>query len=185
MGSDGASQIVYIGIGSNLGDRVEHLWDAVKAVEQFGGLISVSSVYETEPFGVRDEDQPMYLNMVVGVRTSLEPKRLLVELLRIETENGRVRHRRGESRTLDLDILMYGKGVVESSELHIPHPRMHRRAFVMMPLAEIAPELVVPTLGKTVSEIAAALPDQGVRRVGEIEDLAAGSAVTSLAAGPE
>ena len=184
MALNGSSPMVYIGIGSNLGDRVAHLRSAVKAVKQLGDPISVSSVYETEPFGVSDEDQPMYLNMVVGIRTGFRPQSLLHELLRIEIENGRVRERRNESRTLDLDILVYGDEVIRSRDLAVPHPRMHERGFVMMPLAEIAAELVVPLLGRTVYEISRGLPDQGVRRIGEIEELAEARVVRNLVVGP-
>lgn len=171
MRDNGRRTVVYIGIGSNLGDRIVHLRGAIRAVKQLGDLISVSSVYETEPFGVEDEKQPMYLNMVVQVRTRLEPRRLLKELLRIEIENSRVRNRRNESRTLDLDVLLYGDELIQHHDLSVPHPRMHERAFVMIPLAEIAPRLMIPAIGRTASEIALALPDQGVRRIGQIEGL--------------
>lgn len=181
MGSNGAGTLAYIGVGSNLGDRIGHLRDAVKAVKQLGGSIALSSVYETEPFGVEDDEQPMYLNMVVGLRTLLGPRELLEELLRIELANGRVRYRRNESRTLDLDVLVYGDVVVEDHELRLPHPRMCERAFVMMPLAEIAPGLVVPGNTKTVGEIAEGLADQGVRRIGEIAEVPAVPDVRNLA----
>lgn len=181
MGNNGRRTVVYIGIGSNLGDRISHLRDAIRAVKQLGDLISESSVYETEPFGVEDEEQPMYLNMVVQVRTRLEPRRLLKELLRIEIENSRVRNRRNESRTLDLDVLLYGDELIQHHDLRVPHPRMYERAFVMIPLAEIAPRLMIPAIGRTASEIALALPDQGVRRIGQIEGLPAEPMLRNLA----
>ena len=103
-------------------------------------------MYESEPFGVGDDEQPMYLNMVVSIQTKLEPEKLLSELMDIERANGRVRIRRNESRTLDLDVLMFGEELIETSVLAVPHPRMHERAFVMLPLAEIAPAVrCIPT----------------------------------------
>ncbi len=161
--------VAYIGLGSNLGDRVAHLRSAVNAIQHLGDSIAVSSVYESEPFGVGDDEQPMYLNMVVSIQTKLEPEKLLSELMDIERANGRVRIRRNESRTLDLDVLMYGEELIETSVLTVPHPRMHERAFVMLPLAEIAPHSVHPTLQRTMSEIAAELPSRSVRRVGRID----------------
>ena len=171
MGSQIEPETVYIGLGSNLGDRVANLRAAINAIQHLGDAIELSTVYETEPFGV-DEDQPKYLNMVVAIRTNLMPTDLLSEFLDIERVHGRTRHRPNESRTLDIDILMYGDRVLDTPELVLPHPRMHERAFVMLPLSEIAPQAVHPTLKITVSEIAVELSDQGVYRVGEIDELA-------------
>lgn len=183
MGNRTEGTVVYIGLGSNLGDRLAHLRNAVNAVKHLGDSIAVSSLYESEPFGVGDDQQPMYLNMVLSIRTDLAPQHLLSELLKIELLNGRVRHRRYESRTLDLDILMYGNEVMNNPELVIPHPRMHERAFVMLPLAEIAPDSKHPIMGLTMSRISEGLADQGVRSVGRIDDLA--STVISPVAKPE
>ena len=169
MPADLKPTVAYIGLGSNLGDRVAHLRSAVKAIQHLGDSIAVSSVYESEPFGVGDDEQPMYLNMVVSIQTKLEPEKLLSELMDIERTNGRVRIRRNESRTLDLDVLMFGEDLIETSVLTVPHPRMHERAFVMLPLSEIAPHSVHPTLQRTISEIAAELPSRSVRLVGRID----------------
>ena len=169
MAADLKPTVAYIGLGSNLGDRVAHLRSAVNAIQHLGDSIAVSSVYESEPFGVGDDEQPMYLNMVVSIQTKLEPEKLLSELMDIERANGRVRIRRNESRTLDLDVLMFGEELIETSVLAVPHPRMHERAFVMLPLAEIAPHSVHPALQRTMSEIAAELPNRSVRRVGRID----------------
>ena len=169
MAADLKPTVAYIGLGSNLGDRVAHLRSAVKAIQHLGDSIAVSSVYESEPFGVGDDEQPMYLNMVVSIQTKLEPEKLLSELMDIERTNGRVRIRRNESRTLDLDVLMFGEDLIETSVLTVPHPRMHERAFVMLPLSEIAPHSVHPTLQRTMSEIAAELPSRSVRLVGRID----------------
>ena len=164
----GDSIIAYIGLGSNLGDRVGYLRNAVNAIKHLGDSISMSSLYESEPFGVDDDEQPMYLNMVLSIRTDLTPQQLLRELLNIEQSNGRARHLRYESRTLDLDVLIYGDVVVATSELTIPHPRMTERVFVMLPLSEIAPELTLSNHDSTVSQIANGLGDQGVQRVGTL-----------------
>ena len=171
MGSQIEPKTVYIGLGSNLGDRVANLRAAINAIQQLGDSIGMSAVYETEPFGV-DEEQPKYLNMVVAIRTNLIPTVLLFEFLDIERTHGRTRNRQNESRTLDIDVLMVGSQVLETPELVLPHPRMHERAFVMLPLSEISPQAVHPTLKLTVSEIAARLSDQGVYRVGAIDELA-------------
>ena len=109
--------------------------------------------------------------MVLAIRTRLGPHRLLTELLKIEKANGRVRHHRNESRTLDLDLLLFGGDIIETVELLVPHPRMHERAFVMLPISEIAPDLTHPVENLTMSEIAAALSDQGVRRLGTYDSL--------------
>ncbi len=162
--------IVYIGIGSNLGDRVMYLGNAVKAIKQLGDSIALSSVYETEPFGV-DDVQPMYLNMVMAISTNLGQGDLLSEMLKIEQSNGRIRNCPNEARTLDLDILMFDDEVIQTPGLIVPHPRMHKRAFVMLPLAEIAPDVLHPQLRLTVSEIASDLQRQNVIRIGSIDDL--------------
>ena len=169
MNANRTLSVAYIGLGSNLGDRIANLRAAINAIRHLGDLIAVSSVYESEPFGVED-DQPMYLNMTMAIRTHLRPTELLSELLDIERANGRIRNRPNESRTLDLDILMIDDTIMETPELVMPHPRMHERAFVMLPLAEIAPDLVHPKSNRTVSEIASKLSDQGVYRVGKIDD---------------
>ncbi len=169
MAAEVKSTVAFIGLGSNLGDRVAHLRSAVNAIQHLGDSMSASSVYESEPFGVGDDEQPMYLNMVVSVETKRDPEQLLSELMDIERANGRVRVRRNESRTLDLDILMFGKQLTETTALSVPHPRMHERAFVMLPLAEIAPHSIHPVLQRTISEMAAGLSCEGVRRIGSLD----------------
>ncbi len=161
--------IAYIGLGSNLGDRVAYLRSAVNAIQHLGDSMSISSIYESEPFGVGDEQQPMYLNMAVSVETKLDPEQLMSELMEIERANGRVRVRRNESRTLDLDVLMFGEEILDTPDLTVPHPRMHERGFVMLPLAEIAPHSVHPVLQRTISGIAAGLSCQGVRCIGNLD----------------
>ena len=146
----GSGEIVYVALGANLGDREATFAAVIQAIEddrEFA-LLRVSSVFETEPIG--PPGQGLYLNVVVGLRTRLDPIELLKRLHAIERAMGRDRQReisRWGPRTLDLDILFFGERVIDSPELVIPHARAHERNFVMTPLAEIAPSLMHPKLG--------------------------------------
>jgi 2-amino-4-hydroxy-6-hydroxymethyldihydropteridine diphosphokinase len=158
----------WIGLGSNLGDRLGHVRKALAMVERIPrtALAAVSSLYDTAPVG--REDQPRFLNAVAEVTTGLEPEALLGELLAIEDRCGRIRRGVWGPRTLDLDLLIYDDVEVSSDTLTLPHPRLAERAFVLVPLAEIAPEVVVPGLGVDVSALLSALGDRvrGARRIG-------------------
>ena len=168
MGDQTHQTDAYIGLGSNIGDRVAYLTKSIDAIKELGDSIALSSVYRSDPLDVGYDRQSTYLNMVISIRTELTPRKLLRELLEIEFDNGRVRRRRNAPRTLDLDILMFGNAVFETEDLIVPHPRMHRRAFVMIPLAEIRPDLIHPKVNRPMSQIADDLPNQGVHRIGEI-----------------
>lgn len=132
----------FLGLGSNMGDRREHLREAVGSLAGVG-LVTVSPVYETEPVGGPDGQEPYY-NMVVELDTSLSPRELLGVCHRLESAAGRVREQRWGPRTLDVDILWMQDTHVEEPDLVIPHRRMWSRRFVVAPLADIAPDLVVP-----------------------------------------
>jgi len=144
---------VYLGIGTNLGDREDNLKNAVTLVEQHIGAIKlVSSVYETEPWGF--QSQNYFLNMVIRVETRLRPSGLLGRILMIESLLGRLREgKEYKSRIIDIDILFYENRVIKQEVLTIPHPRITERRFVLIPLNEIAGDLVHPVLGKSIKEL--------------------------------
>lgn len=152
---------VFIGIGSNLGERMDNLDLAVSRIGGTTGIIEAkSSVYETEPWGFETENK--FLNMVVKVNTNLETGQLLETLLGIEERMGRIRENKDySSRIIDLDILFYGDLIIEESGLRIPHPHIHNRRFVLVPLAEIAPEYIHPVLNKSIIDILRQCSDKG------------------------
>jgi 2-amino-4-hydroxy-6-hydroxymethyldihydropteridine diphosphokinase len=158
------ANLVYISLGSNVGDRAANLRAAVERLGEIGSIKAKSGSYETEPVELRD--QPWFLNSVIALETSLSPVELLKKVLAIEQEMGRIRMRDKGPRSIDIDILLFGEKIVEERGLKIPHPAMHQRRFVLEPLAEIAPEAVHPKLQKTARELLAALPvGQLVRRL--------------------
>ncbi|HKQ99762.1 MAG TPA: 2-amino-4-hydroxy-6-hydroxymethyldihydropteridine diphosphokinase [Pyrinomonadaceae bacterium] len=155
----------YVGLGSNLGDRAGNLLLGVRGMLDAGLVVTrLSAIYETEPVDVRD--QPFFLNMVAELRVTLfSPEQMLARLLRIEYALGRRREILRGPRTIDLDLLLYGQEQRSTEFLQLPHPRLHERRFVLVPLADLAPELSHPTLQQSVRELLAAIPDRGdVRR---------------------
>jgi 2-amino-4-hydroxy-6-hydroxymethyldihydropteridine diphosphokinase len=160
--------IAYIALGSNLGDRERHLCAALEALRALRGVREVvaSRVYETDPVG--PGKQRPYLNAVARVATELSPRDLLDRLLAIERSEGRERGPvRNAPRTLDLDLLLYGEREIDEPGLVVPHPRMAQRAFVLEPLCDLAPDLVIPGASAPVSSLAAAVRDADSVRVRE------------------
>ncbi len=144
--------IVYVGIGSNLGDRERNCLRAIELMEERSLKVNRRSrMYETEPWGVKD--QPRFINMAVSVETALDPRKLLGLLKDVEKLMGREETGRYGPRIIDLDILLYDSLVVKEPGLEIPHPLMHEREFVLVPLADITPDTVHPVLKKTIREL--------------------------------
>ncbi|MGC2694863.1 MAG: 2-amino-4-hydroxy-6-hydroxymethyldihydropteridine diphosphokinase [Candidatus Angelobacter sp.] len=148
---------VYLSLGSNLGDRAENLREAIRRLGKIGTESAVSSLYETEPVEVTQQ-QPWFLNCVAAVETELMPEQFLSQTLSLEQDMGRRRTKPRGPRTIDIDIVFFGGEVIDTPELTIPHPAMQQRRFVLEPLAEIAPNLRHPVLKKSVVELLAALP---------------------------
>ena len=154
---------IYLSLGSNIGDRAENLRVAVERLgESDVRVLHCSRIYETEP--VDYLNQAWFLNQVVEAETTLFPLQLLWRTGRIERDLGRKRTVKKGPRTIDIDILFYGKAVVRAAKLEIPHPRMHERRFVLAPLADLAPELRHPVMRQTVREMLAAAPSASWKR---------------------
>ena len=154
--------MVYLGLGSNLGNRQDNLDRVLDFLSQRLRIERVSSVYDTEPLG--NPNQPRFLNLVCQISTGLEPIALLALAKGIESKLGRLPHTSNAPRPIDIDILFYGDRVIETPELIIPHPRLTQRAFVLIPMAEIAPDLVHPVNAKTIKELTREL-QRGVQDV--------------------
>lgn len=148
-------------LGSNLGNPVQTIEDAIDAMAALRGslLMAISSLYRTAPVGLKH--QPDFINAVVALDTRLGPRELLEELFALEARFGRERSVKNAPRTLDLDLLLHGDAIINHPALTLPHPRMHERAFVLAPLAEIAPSLVIPGRGP-VAALLAACADQRI-----------------------
>jgi len=154
---------VYLALGSNLGDRERNLSAALRRLEPLVRIEAVSSLYETDPVG--PQDQPAYLNAVCRATTGLQPRALLRHLQAVEYELGRrgAAHERWGPRPIDIDLLFYGDAMIDDGELRVPHPELANRAFVLVPLAEIAPELTHAELARTIASLAKRIDGSGVR----------------------
>lgn len=155
-------EICYLLLGSNTGDRLAYLDQAATAVSKFAGPVDrYSSVYETEPWGF--DDSTSFLNQVIEIRTNMQAADLMENILSAENLLGRVRTPDSQgyvSRTIDIDILFYGQHIIAQPGLTIPHPRLHQRRFVLVPLAEISPGLYHPVLYKTIAQLEIMCPDK-------------------------
>ena len=157
-------KIVYLSLGSNVGDRAGNLSTAIERLGALGEVVAVSSFYETEP--VEFTAQPWFLNCALKLDTEKMPRQLLAGILEVERQIGRRRTQKKGPRTIDIDIVLFGSSIIDTKGLTVPHPAMHERRFVLEPLAEIAPEVRHPIFKRTIRELRDALPPgQAVRRV--------------------
>jgi 2-amino-4-hydroxy-6-hydroxymethyldihydropteridine diphosphokinase len=155
------NHIVYLALGSNLGDRLANLKQAIAALPPQIEVKAKSRVYETPPWGYTD--QPAFLNQVLKGNTYVEPGLLLKHLKRLEVALGRVPSFQDGPRLIDIDVLFYDELVLDTPPLILPHPHLHQRGFVLIPLNDIAPTLMHPTIGKTVNEMLAACDTSDIR----------------------
>jgi 2-amino-4-hydroxy-6-hydroxymethyldihydropteridine diphosphokinase len=160
-------KLVYLSLGSNLGDRAANLRAAIARLANVGEVVAVSSFYETEPVDLAA--QPWFMNCAVKIDTEKMPRQLLSAIVDIEQQMGRRRTKQKSGpRIIDLDILLFGRSIVDTLTLTIPHPAMHQRRFVLEPLAEIAPDLRHPVFRQTIRQLRDALPPgQAVKRLAE------------------
>ncbi|WP_341929740.1 2-amino-4-hydroxy-6-hydroxymethyldihydropteridine diphosphokinase [Methyloversatilis discipulorum] len=166
MSQEAPTHIAHIGLGANLADPEKQVRAALDELAAAPGIVleRKSSLYRTAPIGY--DNQPDFINAVARVRTTLEPQALLDALLEIERTHGRVREFLNAPRTLDLDVLLYEDRVINTDTLNVPHPRAHLRAFVLLPLLEVSPDVIIPGIGPA-SAWLAQCQDQPIQRIAE------------------
>ena len=152
---------IFLGLGTNLGDRIANLQAALAGLAKKLVITAVSPIYQTPPWG--DTNQPDFLNLCLAAETDLSPEALLVFFKNLEVELGRKPTRRWGPRLIDIDLLFYADQIIETEKLTIPHPRLAERAFVLRPLADIAPNFVHPVLGETIADLATRVEDEEIR----------------------
>lgn len=160
---------VFLSLGTNLGSRRGNLQRALDGLAQEVTITAVSPIYETEPWGVTD--QPRFLNLCLGGHTSLTPDELLTFCKNLEVELGRTATYQWGPRLIDIDILFYDRLILQNGRLHLPHPRLTERAFVVVPLAEIASNWVHPVIGKTISQLRTAVNVSTVHKLGQLAEI--------------
>ncbi|MBP6041516.1 2-amino-4-hydroxy-6-hydroxymethyldihydropteridine diphosphokinase [Candidatus Saccharibacteria bacterium] len=159
--------MIALGLGSNVGDRLTNLQNAVNELNTIGKVSTVSNVYETEPWGKTNQNK--FLNACVEIEAQEEVNDLLYKIKQIEQKLGRIERERWGPREIDIDILFYHDQQVSSQRLTVPHPLLHERPFVLIPLREIAADFVHPILGKTISELAEKSPKAGIKIHSKLE----------------
>jgi 2-amino-4-hydroxy-6-hydroxymethyldihydropteridine diphosphokinase len=163
-------QTIFLGLGTNLGDRAANLQAAIAGLAEKLVVTAVSPLYQTPPWGITD--QPDFLNLCLAAETELPPAELLAFVKNLEVELGRQPTERWGPRLIDIDILFYASQIVETETMTIPHPRLAERAFVLRPLADIAPDFVHPVLGETIAALAGKVEAEGIRPYAPVPTLA-------------
>ncbi len=154
------TKIAYIGVGSNLGNKINNCLEAVVRIDEISGcrVTAQSDFYRTQPVGVKGQD--WYVNGVIVLSADISARDLLKGLLAIEVDMGRERKKKWDSRIIDLDILLFGEEVISEKGLQVPHPLMHSRRFVLAPMVSLAPDLIHPVLGKSMAELLVDSPEK-------------------------
>jgi 2-amino-4-hydroxy-6-hydroxymethyldihydropteridine diphosphokinase len=158
---DKMESTIYLGIGTNLGNRLENLHTAIEKIANFSTILKISRVYESEPWGFTD--QPQFLNMVIKISSNLNPYQLLEKIKKIEVEMGREPIFRYGPRLIDIDILFFDDLSLQDEKLEIPHAKLHERSFVLIPLMDISPELIHPGFNQTIKYLSSQITTNDIK----------------------
>ena len=159
--------LVYLSIGTNLGNKIENLKNAISRLSSIVTINSISSVYETEPLNVQKQDN--FLNIAIEVQTNFPPLELIEKLKKIESEMGRVLSELNKPRIIDIDIIFYNSIILDEVRIQVPHPRAHKRAFVIFPIMDLNPAFVHPILNKSLMEISKNLSNQRISKLENVD----------------